>query len=162
MITQELVKEMFTYNPETGSLIRRFTVNSRAIKGQDSGTVTKKGYKETSINKKRYYIHRIIHLYVYGYLPENVDHIDGDGLNNKLSNLRGCSPSENSYNKRISSNNTSGVKGVSWCKTNSKWTGFVMVNGKQSNLGYFSSIGDAKAAVMKKREQFHGSFANHG
>ena len=75
-------------------------------------------------------------------LPE-VDHKDGNSLNNDLSNLRWCSHQQNSYNTGMFSHNTSGYKGVSWKKDRSRWKAYITYNGKQIHGGYYKNMEDA-------------------
>ena len=87
-----------------------------------------------------------------------VDHRDGDGLNNRRANLRLATCQQNVQNARISKRNTSGLKGVSWRKTNGKWHAQIKVNGRQLNLGYFPTPESAHAAYCKASATLHGEF----
>jgi len=94
--------------------------------------------------------------------PENmqVDHINGDTLDNRKCNLRICTPSENSHNRKKSAFNTSGYKGVSWDKRNKKWRVMISCNNKQYYLGLFiDKIKAAKKYDIKAKE-LHKEFAN--
>lgn len=119
MITQSELKTYFHYEPETGNLTRIKATTNRVCIGSIAGTVNTqkngKSYIEVSVNYKRYLAHRLIWLYVHGFFPDDkIYHIDGCGTNNKLSNLRSVSVKENNKNRRMQSNNTSGVNGVHW------------------------------------------------
>jgi hypothetical protein len=87
-----------------------------------------------------------------------VDHEDGDGLNNRRNNLRLATASQNSHNRRINCNNKSGFKGVSWHKHTSKWRAQIRLNYKTINLGYFTFPEDAHDAYCRASEQYHGEF----
>lgn len=89
-----------------------------------------------------------------------VDHVDGNGLNNKRSNLRLCTPSLNSGNAQKRSNNRSGVKGVSWDAKRCKWFACIRVNGKTLPLGRYTRIEDAAAAYATAAAKVFGEFAN--
>lgn len=120
-----------------------------------------KKYRETSIYKKRYQIHRVIWLYVYGYTPVEVDHIDGNGLNNRLSNLREVTHQGNARNQRRPKNNTSGICGVCWDKKEQRWKARIGIEGRDHFLGYFD---DKEYAIQARKEaekrfNFH---QNHG
>jgi len=91
-----------------------------------------------------------------------VDHIDGDGLNNQRANLRICSHAENTLNRRMSKRNTSGFKGVTWSKCNRRWQAQIMIGGKQKWLGLYDSPEIAHAAYKAAADALHGEFANHG
>lgn len=91
-----------------------------------------------------------------------VDHIDGDGLNNSRRNLRVCSRSQNKMNCKSPSNNTSGVKGVSYVKTKGTWYAYIKINGKMKNLGTYRNKGKAIAARQKAERELFGEFAFKG
>lgn len=90
-----------------------------------------------------------------------IDHINGDGLDNRAVNLRLVSKRENNKNKRLQENNTSGFNGVSFDKKVGKWHAYVKINRKRRTLGYFSLKSDAiKAREDANRKlKFH---SNHG
>jgi hypothetical protein len=87
-----------------------------------------------------------------------VDHIDCDGLNNVRSNLRAATHLENQRNCRISSRNTSGVKGVYWQKATQKWVAQIRVKGRVQRLGSFHTIDEAADAYATASKSFHGDF----
>ncbi len=86
-----------------------------------------------------------------------VDHIDGDPLNNTLSNLRLCSHPENMRNRKLHANSKSGVKGV--YPYNGKWRAQIRVGGKKHSLGTFRDIEDAKRAYQRASKDLHGAFS---
>ena len=90
-----------------------------------------------------------------------VDHIDGDGLNNSRQNLRICTQSENGKNRRINKTNKSGYKGVSFCNKSSKWYASIKLDGKSKNLGYFTTPEDAHLAYVTAAKTMHGNFASY-
>jgi hypothetical protein len=87
-----------------------------------------------------------------------IDHIDGNTMNNQKSNLRSCSPKENCYNKKVASNNTSGYKGV-WSYKH-MWVASIQKDNKKFHCGRFENKEDAKEAYNKKAEELFGDFAN--
>lgn len=91
---------------------------------------------------------------------EDVDHIDGDGLNNQKRNLRSCSSGQNSYNQRKSKNNTSGFKGVSWDKEKKKWAAYINFQRKKIHLGYFEDKIDASKSYDNAAIKYFGEFAS--
>lgn len=165
MITQEEVKELFDYDPDTGVVTRRIDVAHNAKAGNIVGTaLTNRGgksYMVVKINRKPYYLHRIIWLYVHGEFPDQIDHINGDGCDNRLVNLRDVARAENMKNMRKQSNNTSGIAGVCWYKKTHKWVAQIKVNGKCIHLGYFKSIEEA-ASARKLASISHKFHNNHG
>ncbi len=89
-----------------------------------------------------------------------VDHEDGDGLNNRRSNLRRASHSENLRNQRRRADNTSGFKGVSPSRrTSRKWTARITIEGQRKRLGYFDTPEEAHAAYVEASRRLHGNFA---
>ena len=87
------------------------------------------------------------------------DHIDRDTFNNKRSNLRPASPTDNARNSTIGSNNSSGVIGVSWHTRDETWTARIGINKKNIHLGYFNSKTDAIKARLKAEKEYFGEFA---
>ena len=129
--------------------------------GVVAGSDTTSGHTRISFGGVRYKAHSLAFLYVYGYIPKNIDHIDHNGKNNKIKNLRAVTHQENHRNERKSKNNTSGMTGVIWRKDTNKWAAQVMVDGKCVRLGSFKDKKDAikarKAANIK-----YGFHKNHG
>jgi hypothetical protein len=87
-----------------------------------------------------------------------VDHIDGDGLNNTRANLRFATPSQNQHNAGLCSANTSGFKGVSYCKRTGRWQSKIKVGGVFKWIGYFPTAEDASDAYARANSEFHGEF----
>ena len=91
-----------------------------------------------------------------------IDHIDGNGLNNRKrddgGNLRVVTHLQNTHNQRTRSNNTSGFKGVSWHKASSKWRAQIKLNGRQRFLGLYATAETAHEAYQNASEHFHGDF----
>lgn len=98
-----------------------------------------------------------------------VDHIDGNGLNNQRSNLRICTRSQNIANSKLRKDNTTGYKGVSWFvgskhpngvwKSKPNWTARIGVNGKRITVGYFTTKEEAAKAYNEAALKYHGEFA---
>lgn len=128
-------------------------------KPKPAGTIDGNGYMQTGINGRYFKNHRIIFLMHHGYLPDLIDHIDGNKLNNKIENLREATESQNNYNKRLQKNNRSGVKGVHWVKRFKKWRVRIGFDGKDVHVGYFEKYEDAVSAATKTRSKLHKTFA---
>jgi hypothetical protein len=103
------------------------------------------------------YMHRLIAGAAKGF---DVDHIDGNGLNNRRNNLRVCTHAQNIANQRISRANTSGFKGVSWDKRRGAWEAHIKFQQKKRFLGYFSDKADAARAYNAKAVELFGEFAS--
>lgn len=152
MITQSRLQELFSY--ENGNLIR--------ANGSIAGSVNKRGYRVICIDYKIYKAHRLVFLYHHGYLPDQVDHINGEKDDNRIENLRPADNSKNMMNRGALKNNTSGYKNVYWDKESGKWAVKVRLNRKLHNLGRFNDINSAIAAAHAGRNNLHGEYANHG
>lgn len=155
-MTQEELKSVITYNPETG--VFRWLA-SKAGRRAEAGTVLEpRGYVQLCIDGRRYLAHRLAWLYVHGVWPDSyVDHINRDPRDNRLANLRQATHAENLQNKGKSTNNTSGHLGVSWRKDCARWEARLMVNRKSRHLGFFEHLEDAVSA-RKAAEQLHHPF----
>jgi hypothetical protein len=155
------LKEFVSYDPDTGV----FTVLKRRGSGKPSGSVigskTKKGYLEVRIFGSHYMLHQLAFFYAYGYIPEEVDHINHNKADNRISNLRESYRQDNSKNMPLRKDNTSGRVGVNWDKQTNKWRAEVTVNGSGIKLGRFSDINDAIAARVAA-EIMYGFHHNHG
>jgi hypothetical protein len=98
---------------------------------------------------------------IHGYWPDEIDHINGDRADNRLSNLREVSNIENQRNKVLPRNNKSGHIGVSWNKDSKKWMARITINYKLKQVGQFSTIEEAVAA-RKEAERKFGFSERHG
>lgn len=110
------------------------------------------GYLLFRYKGKTYKTHRVLFYYYHGYYPAQVDHIDGDVVNNKESNLRAATYKENGRNRKLAVNNSSGCTGVSYDKKQSKWLSQIMLNGKSIVLGRFNDL-DLAIQARKGAEQ---------
>lgn len=104
------------------------------------------GHVCTSFAGVNYFLHRLLFEIANGFLPEMLDHIDKNPLNNKIDNLRAADKSLNSTNRTRPKNNKSGYKGVSWDKQRKKWFVKIEVRKKQIALGRFENVQDAVCA----------------
>ena len=155
------VRAFFNYDSETGVLSHAFS-RPGVKRGKEAGTIDESGtevsvrlYRRVMLGRSAFYAQRIIWVWMTGEQPDDVDHIDGDGLNNKWDNLRNVSHKRNGRNQRIHSTNTSGTAGVCYRAECNKWRARIMVDGKQLNLGTFADKGSAIEA-RKEAEVKHG------
>jgi hypothetical protein len=114
------------------------------------------GYIVSTIKRKNYLLHRFIMRVTNG--KYYVDHINHDIIDNRKSNLRVVTPSQNNMNMPIRKNNTSGVKGVSWSKQKNKWHARIM----KKNLGFFDDIKEAEKARKEAEKIYFGEYAYKG
>lgn len=159
MITQERVRELLTYDPNTG--LMHWKVARGCVKAGAEAGFNEKGYRGIRIDGVQTYVHRVVFLLLYGRTPLVVDHINGDRSDNRLINLREVDQSLNLRNRVMSSNNRSGVAGVFWNTERSRWTARIKVHGKTTHLGTFKRLEDA-AAVRKEAERLLGFTERHG
>jgi hypothetical protein len=144
-----------------GILYNKITRNSRSIAGKKAGAISGR-YMGISLTGQLYSLHRITFYMKHGYCPDHVDHIDGNGHNNHIDNLRPATPHQNQCNQALTKLNKSGVKGLSWAKSQNKWLACIRYNGKNRNLGYFEDKNLGAEFLSLARDMLHGSFANHG
>ena len=158
-LTAERLREILTYDPETGKFVRRVK-QGRMRAGTQAGTSDNNGYIQISINYVLYYAHRLAWLYTYGKWPEKLlDHINGDPADNRLCNLREADYSQNGYNSKRQSRNTSGVKGVSRCSRTGEWVVYGSKEKKHYFIGNYETIEAAKDAYAEWVLEHHGEFA---
>lgn len=173
-LTWQVVRKLLIYDPSTGKLYWRprdleTAKNDRYVKmwntrtaGREAFTSTnKKGYRVGAIYNKLYTAHRIIWLYVYGNLPNEIDHINGKRDENFIMNLRDVTHIENHRNVGINRHNKTGVSGVHWSKRENKWIARINDVNKNIRLGCFSNFDDAVQA-RRKAESLYGYHRNHG
>lgn len=161
-MTQNELKSLFSYDEETGLFTRLISKNGKDKVGDIAGTVSKSmGYRIISIMNKKYQAHRLVYLYVYGYLPDKqIDHINGIRHDNRLKNLREADFSENAQNrKNYVSLAKSGLIGAH-TKTDRPGIYFscICINNKKINLGTFKSAQEAHEAYKAKRKEIHPFF----
>lgn len=152
-INASQLREAVHYNPETGKFMRRSN-------GQPMEHVDGSGYYCLNLFKKSRLAHRMAFYYRTGRLPERVDHIDGNRLNNQWKNLREATHAENMWNTGMISTNASGVKGVYWHKKLKRWVAEIRTNGKKHYVGSFVDLEEARDAIEDRRKELHGEFFN--
>lgn len=156
-VTQEQVLMLFDY--KDGNLYWKQTSNKKIKAGTLAGGIDNKGRKRISIKGKSYQAHRLVYLLHYGNMPEMLDHIDGNPLNNKIDNLRPANHSKNGFNRKIGKNNTSGIKGLSWSKKSQKWQTSIKANNKTHYFGYYKYKDIAEIVLTMARQKLHDTFA---
>jgi hypothetical protein len=94
--------------------------------------------------------HRVIFAMYHGYWPITVDHINRNGRDNRIKNLRAASQSKNQQNTGQSKSNSSGKKGVTYNKRDKLWIAYIILEGSRLDIGYFEDFESAKEARFKK------------
>jgi len=148
-ITYEELHEKFIYLSTEGVLI-----NIKTKKTVES--LDKLGYSRVTINKKSYLVHRIVYFMYYGYLPENdIDHINRNPSDNRISNLREVSRACNLKNIGNPCLNTSSVKGISWHKNRNRWIVYIRHKKKKVHVGTFKNFINAVKARYYAEQKFN-------
>jgi hypothetical protein len=166
MLTQERLRELLDYDPETGAFTWRVRAANCVRVGDQAGHKKTdhggKSYIHLQVDNRGCLAHRLAFLWMEGSVPEaDTDHEDGDGTNNRWSNLKRVSHRQNGKNIRRTKANTSGVTGVTWRKDLQKWKAQIAVDGRDIYLGIFTSKDEAIAA-RKAAELEHNFHPNHG
>jgi len=120
------------------------------------------GYFVGAINRTPYMAHRIAYAMVVGDPGDfEIDHINGDRSDNRISNLRAVNSADNKRNSCTPKHNKSGYVGVSFRKCKQKWRASITINNRSKHLGYFDCIEQALVA-RKNAEKINGFHSNHG
>jgi hypothetical protein len=153
-ITAERLRYLVKYDPDTGIFTWRAS-RRRCRVGDVCGCKAKHGYWFVRLDDVLYTGHRLAWLYIHGVWPKNqIDHIDGDRLNNRTSNLREATNAENAQNVRgARSSSKSGVLGVR--KENSKWLAEIKLGGVGKRIGLFNTPEEAHEAYLREKRAAH-------
>ena len=144
-ITQDELKKVLHYNPDTGEFTWKVD-GRKKLKGTIAGSDVN-GYISISINKIRYKAHRLAWIYMYGTInKEMIDHINHDKKDNRIFNLREASRSDNAFNLKK-------TVGVSICKQTNKYRARLKFKGKTKCLGYYENFNDAQNAYLQAKAQ---------
>jgi len=145
----EPAKKYLDYDEDSGEL--RWAHNCRV-----AGGITNRGYIHVRLRGTKLLAHRIVWYMAYGELPDHIDHINGCKTDNRLSNLRACSASENVANQHtLRSNNTSGCNGVVWFPKLNKWGVTIQYKGESTYKGVFRNKRDAiRTRAEAERDMF--------
>lgn len=155
MLTAEYLREILYYNPETGAFTWKIRKGSKALSGSAAGSFGYR-YVHMCVDRGRYYGHRLAWLYMTGSWPEKeVDHINGNGFDNRWSNLREASHKENHQNKIACRTNKVGALGVSICRKTGKYRAYIGIDGQTYALGTYASAEEASAAYQKAKAELH-------
>lgn len=159
-ITQDELKVRLTYDSLSGKFywktVKRY---SNRVVGDEAGTKSDGGYVVIKIDGTPYKAHRLAWLYMYGEFPkEYLDHANGVVDDNRILNLREATPQENSRNRKIHKNNSTGYKGVSFHKLVGKYKATAMLLNKNVNLGWYDTAEDASKIYQQFTKEHFGEF----
>ncbi len=158
-VTAELLRQFFSYDPETGNMTWLVNRNSRVKAGDIAGSIEQQGYVVISFQNRNYKAHRLIWLLVTGSWPKGqIDHINHRRSDNRWTNLRDVSQRVNTLKRVKAISNTSGRTGV-YPSNSGKWIARIYVMGKHINLGTFNCFDDAVEA-REEAEQMYGFETN--
>lgn len=158
MLEQELLSRL---RIEDGVAYWRERANSQVSAGGRAGWVDRRGYTYIGQRGRSFLLHRLVFLDRHGYLPEMVDHIDGNPANNRAENLRAATPSQNLRNAKRPKDNTSGVKNVHWDRRRQRWWVRLRIDGRGVFFGYYDTLEEAAVAAEQARRDSYGEFARH-
>jgi hypothetical protein len=133
------------------------------IDAPDAHLVAGAAWHAVSSRRTFYACHRIgsrvlrMHTILTGW--PLVDHVNGNGLDNRRANLRPATFAENARNRRRPKNNTSGFKGVSWNRRQGQWQSYITADGKRRHLGFHGTAETAALAYDVAARELHGAFA---
>lgn len=164
----EHLKEWLRYEPDTGHFywIKQPTI----ARGRRVGTradykdrVNSKHYRCFCVLNKKYRAHRVAWFFIHGTPPTtHIDHANGDGEDNRSTNLRAATRADNNRNMLIPSHNTSGFKGVQFRRDMNAWRAVIYVDNKCRHVGTFKTKELAHEAYVAAAVRLHGEFANTG
>lgn len=101
-------------------------------------------------------------MFIHGDMPkEKIDHVNGIKDDNRISNIRIATGTENLANIGPKKDNTSGTKNVHWCNSKRRWIAKIKKNGKTRQIGSFLIYDDAVLAALKARVEIFGDFASN-
>ena len=171
-LTAEQVRKALDYDPETGVFTWKHREDvppktNTKFAGKTAGTACRirssrrnHWYRYIKILGRRYAAHRLAWLYVTGEWPkEQVDHVNGNGLDNRIANLRPATQSQNSSNSRLSHRNKTGFKGVRFRARTGRFEAYIGTGGKARHLGTFPTAEEAHEAYLKAAREQWGDFA---
>ena len=138
-MTYETANATFTYNPNTGNVYWKIATGNSTIGKQVTTLASNTKYYRVTLDGTEYMLHRVIYLIMTGEMPDIIDHINGDSLDNRWCNLRSVTQQVNLCNRKQMRSNTSGVTGVIWDKSRGKWKAVL----SRKNLGRFDTFEEA-------------------
>ena len=166
-MNEELYEYMATqvdYDPNTGLFYWNSPrANNKIQAGDTAGSLHPTGYVKLSFTYeckvRSIHAHRLAYYMTYGNLPRVIDHINGNGSDNRIENLREVTQSENRMNARVRSDNASKVTGVYYRKDCDKWRAEITKDGNRSHLGFFKTKEEAVRARKDAEKELFGEFS---
>lgn len=146
-LSRENIFRVLAYDADTGIFTRKMILNSKQKIGEVVGSKDAKGYVIIRFAGKQYKAHRLAWLVIHGSWPKGeIDHINGEVSDNRITNLRDVPKSINQQNRRA-------VKG--YYKDGNRWRAQIRANGKCFRLGCYGTEAEAHAAYLRAKEDYH-------
>ena len=162
LITAGELRTLLDYDSETGLFHWKNLSNQKDGAGKLAGSITDRGRIAITVKNRKYLAHRLAWLYVTGEYPEfHLDHKDGCPTNNKFSNLRPCSVSQNRCNGRPTTKRSSLPRGVTTSRTGNTFIARIKHQARQITLGRFPTAELASEMYELAAEMLHGEFSYH-
>jgi hypothetical protein len=157
IITLAQLKELLTYNSNTGEFIWKMHTGGKTKYGSIAGSKHYNGYILIKIHGLKYMAHRLAWFYIYNEWPIYIDHINRIRDDNRIINLRSVTSRQNHHNRGKNHNNKSGYKGVSICKGSKTrpWQAQIGHNNKIIHLGFYKTAIEASYAYKKAQNNLH-------
>lgn len=157
-----LLRKYLHYDPESGDLTWIKSSSRRVAPGRKVARYNSNGYSRLRFQGCELMAHRVAFALYHGRWPTNqIDHIDGNPSNNRISNLREATHAENARNRKVQSSNVSGVSGVRWLKATRKWRAQIGGTKNRKHLGLFDNLADAAEARRQAEQAYYGDFARN-
>jgi hypothetical protein len=158
-ITRARLQKLLQYDSDTGDFRWQERVSRRVRAGDLAGTVEINGYRKITIEGGQYSAHQLAWFYMKGrWCPGYIDHRDRNRSNNRWTNLRRATPSQNCANRCLMRKNKCGFKGVKQTPSG-RWSAAIQKGGRMHYLGVFSTPQDAHAAYVAAARRLFGEFA---
>jgi hypothetical protein len=159
-VAYKLAADRLRYDELSGKLYWTVSIPRQRISaGQEAARKKKRdGYMRVTVNRRTMAVHRLAWFIVHGRLPRWIDHINGVRDDNRLCNLRECTPSQNQWNKGPEKRNKTGLKGVGIAESG-RFRAYIRCWSKTYGLGTFDSAEQAHAAYVEAASLLHGEFA---
>lgn len=153
---ESLIREFLHYDEASGLIIWKLDRGKKIKAGSKAGTDNGDGYLSIKFDGKNYKAHRIAWFLKTGEWPVGViDHINQNRSDNRWENLRVTTTRGNNFNKGIAKNNSSGVTGIRFVRSNRKWRASIRADKTFHHLGYFSTKEAAVKAYQEAKAKLH-------
>jgi len=156
-LTAERLRELVEYDQATGLFSRKVRVGRRSQLGPISNAPVR-GYHYLSVDGTQYPAHRLAWFHVHGVWPNGeIDHMNGDGTDNRIQNLRDVDRRTNGENRHKVRKDSvhSGVIGVTWSEYHKKWKALIRVDGRLRHLKYCATKEEAREVYVQAKRQLH-------